>query len=55
MKLVKKEDGTEYDKTKFNDLRLSHFKFVVISKNPYLNEKLLDAMYVIKVSIPVWF
>ncbi|RUS72886.1 hypothetical protein EGW08_019346 [Elysia chlorotica] len=53
LKLVKAEDGPEYDKTKFNDLRLANFKFVLISKSPFPNPKLLDMFYVIKVIIPM--
>ncbi|KAK3800105.1 hypothetical protein RRG08_015071 [Elysia crispata] len=53
LKLVKTEDGPEYDKTKFNDLRLANFKFVMISKSPFPNPKLLEMFYVIQVVIPM--
>ncbi|GFN81375.1 fam83h antisense RNA 1 (head to head) [Plakobranchus ocellatus] len=51
-KLIKAEDGPEYEKTKFNDMRLANFKFMLISKSPFPNPKLLDMFYVIKVIIP---
>ncbi|GFS01429.1 hypothetical protein ElyMa_004580900 [Elysia marginata] len=53
LKLVKPEDGPEYDKTKFNDLRLGNFKFVLISKTPFPNPKLLEMFYVIQIIIPM--
>ena len=52
LKLIKKEDGPEYDKTKFNDLRLSNFKFMFVSKSPFPNAKLLDEMYVVRCVLP---
>ncbi|XP_076463070.1 IQ motif and ankyrin repeat domain-containing protein 1-like [Babylonia areolata] len=50
--LLKPNDPPEYDKNKFNDLRLSNFKFFIVSKNPYPREELLDQTYPIQVFLP---
>ncbi|XP_021375352.1 putative IQ motif and ankyrin repeat domain-containing protein [Mizuhopecten yessoensis] len=52
LKIVKKSDGDEYAKTKFNDLRTKNFKFVIITKNPYPPEELLEKTYVIRMYVP---
>ncbi|XP_025110079.1 putative IQ motif and ankyrin repeat domain-containing protein [Pomacea canaliculata] len=52
MGLVKKEDGPEYERTKFNDLRLENFKLFIVSKNPFPPENLIESMYVIRVCLP---
>ena len=50
--LVKPNDPPEYDKNKFNQLRLDNFKFFLVSKNPYPKEELLEQMYPIQVFLP---
>ena len=52
MGLVKPNDPPDYEKTKFNQLRLDNFKFFLVSKNPYPKEELLDQMYPIQVFLP---
>ncbi|XP_012942165.1 IQ motif and ankyrin repeat domain-containing protein 1 isoform X2 [Aplysia californica] len=52
VKLIKKEDGPEYERTKFNDMRLANFKFMLVTKNPFPSEKLLNDLYVIRISLP---
>ncbi|XP_059144991.1 IQ motif and ankyrin repeat domain-containing protein 1-like [Physella acuta] len=52
-KLIKPTDGPDYEKTKFNDLRISNFLFILVTKNPFPSVKLLEAMYVIRVVVPV--
>ncbi|CAG5136717.1 unnamed protein product, partial [Candidula unifasciata] len=51
MKLIKEQDGQEYDKSKFNGLRISNFKFILVTQNPFPDEKLMDNFYVIRIVI----
>ncbi|XP_074658400.1 IQ motif and ankyrin repeat domain-containing protein 1-like [Tubulanus polymorphus] len=54
LSFVKESDGPEYQKTKFNDLRVSNFRFYILSKNPYPSEQLMDRLYgPIRVQIPM--
>lgn len=52
LKLVKKSDGDEYAKTKFNDLRTKNFRFFIITKNPYPPDDLIERTYVIRMYVP---
>jgi hypothetical protein len=52
MGLVKKDDPPDYERNKFNSLRLENFKFFLLSKNPYPREELLELFYPIQVFLP---
>lgn len=52
-KLIKDGDGPDYNKNNFNDLRLSHFLFVIMTKNPFPDDELIERTYPIRIHIPV--
>ena len=50
--LIKESDGVEYQKNRFNDYFTQHFKLLIMTKNPFPSEDLMDKTYVIRVHIP---
>ncbi|ELT90080.1 hypothetical protein CAPTEDRAFT_89148 [Capitella teleta] len=52
IKLLKQEDGVDYDKNRFNDARTQNFKFFIITKNPSPPDDLVDLSYLIRIHIP---
>ncbi|BFZ16284.1 hypothetical protein BsWGS_19323 [Bradybaena similaris] len=53
IKLIKELDGPEYDKSKFNGLRIGNFKFILVTQNPFPDEKLLDKFCVIRIVVNI--
>ncbi|KAL5017302.1 hypothetical protein ScPMuIL_006891 [Solemya velum] len=51
-KLIKKTDGTEYNLTLFSEARTDNFKFVIITKNSYPPDDLMENCYIIRMFIP---
>ncbi|KAK2170227.1 hypothetical protein NP493_1134g01036 [Ridgeia piscesae] len=49
LQLIRPGDGEEYNKNNFNDFHASKFKFIILTKNPFPEEHLLNITYPIKV------
>ncbi|KAH9487709.1 hypothetical protein Btru_069463 [Bulinus truncatus] len=44
-KLIKPTDGADYEVTKFNETRVSKFMFIILTKNPIPNDKLMQLIF----------
>lgn len=52
MQLVKETDGDSYQKSKFQHHRAERFMFVLVTKNKFPSEFLIDSTYAIRIVLP---
>jgi len=52
MKLVKTNDSAEYQSSKFQHHRVDSFMFVIVTKNKYPAEDLVELTYPIRIVLP---
>lgn len=52
MQLIKESDSESYQKSKFQHHNVDKFMFILVTKNKYPAEKLLDIMYPIRIILP---
>jgi len=50
-KLIRQSDGEQYNKNQFNDMFLTNFKFIIITKNPFPPARLVEMTYPITVCV----
>ena len=51
MKLVRKEDGEEYDPNKFQEARIQNYRFVVVTSARYPEQPMVDALKPFRINI----
>ena len=51
MKLVRKEDGDEYDPNKFQEARIQNYRFVVVTSARYPEQPMVDALKPFRINI----
>ena len=51
LRLVRAEDGEEYEPNKFQEARAQAFKFVVLTSSPRPNEDMVPRLYAVRVVV----
>jgi hypothetical protein len=51
LRLVRSEDGEEYEPNKFQEVRAQAFKFVVLTSSPRPNEDMVPRLYALRVLV----